>query len=358
MGATVARDASRTLLGLAACVLLGLAAAGVRANGGSDPRPEASPAARLAKGSQASEYWDLAATFDSGHHIFVRFQVTNAGPGDYTAYALGHLVFPDGQVVQFQNGRLERNWQISEDRLRLEVGSSLLDLHAPVQHFEVDKNKKGIKLFFDYTGTGPIRSWPSPPDGYHLDLLTLGGAISGSLWVRGVTAEPVSVEGTVTVTHAWMDDQESELARLRVEPYGMAATADGSHLYAVGVEPTKGPARSWMLVRTGEKWLETDRFAFSRIGDDASAPARYPLPTSLSLRGADVSGRVDFGRTLLRHDPLTLAPALFRWALSLRSKPSQVWLESRYAIEWRGGGKPLALQGKGVTSFYYLNPLK
>ena len=61
---------------------------------------------------------------------------------------------------------------------------------------------------------------------------------------------------------------------------------------------------------------------------------------------------------LLRHDPLALAPAPFRWILSFRSKPSQVWLESRYAIEWLADGEPIAFEGQGVASFYYLNPRK
>ena len=355
---TVLRIGSRTLLGLGACALLGSATTPVRANGGSEARPQASPAARLAQGAEASESWALAATFDSGHRIFARFQVTNAGPGDRTAYALGHLLFPDGRVVQFQNGRLEGKWGISDDRLRLEIGSSVLDLHAPTRRFEVDKNKKGIKLFLDYEGTGPIRSWPTPPDGYHLDLLTLGGAIGGTLWVRDVTPEPVSVAGTVTVTHAWMDDNEFDLTRLRVEPHGMGTTAGDSHFYAVGVEPKNGPPRSWMLVRTGENWLETDGFALSRIGEDESSKEGYPIPASLSLQGDDVRGRVDLGRTLLRHDPMALAPALFRWVLSFRTKPSQVWLESHYAIEWLGGSEPVTLEGQGVSSFYYLNPRK
>ncbi len=351
---------SRALLGLGVLALLGTAVVGVRANGDGvqEARPKGSPAARLARGDQASEYWELAATFDSGHRIFARFQVSNEGPGDNTAYALGHILFPDGRVVPFQNGRLEGSWHISDDRLRLKIGSSVLDLHGPPHHFEVDKNKKGVKFFLDYEGTGPIRSWTTAPDGYHLDLLTLGGPIRGTLWVRDVTAEPVSIAGTVTVTHAWMDDSEFELARLRVEPYGMAAKAGDSHFYALGVKPKKGPTRSWMVIRTSESWLETDGFELSRIGEDESSEKGYPIPRSLSLRGEDVRGRVELGRTLLRYDPLALAPGPFRWILSFSTEPSQVWLESRYAIEWLADGDPITLEGTGVSSFYYLNPWK
>lgn len=346
---------------MAAGLVAAFAAGGIvhaNGDGGQEARSPGSPAARLASGDEASEYWDLAAAFDSGHYFFARFQISNEGPGDRTAYALGHVLFPDGQLVHFQNGRLEGNWRISEDRLRLKVGSSILDLHGPAHHFEVDKNKKGIKFFLDYDGTGPIRSWATAPDGYQLDLLTLGGAIRGSLWARDVTPEPVPVTGTVTVTHATMDDSEFNLAALRIEPYGMAADGGDSHLYALAMERERGPARTWMVIRSGERWRETEGFSVSRVGKDESAKKGYPLPTALLLQGDEVRGRVDLGRTLLRHDPLALAPAPFRFLLSFRSDPSQIWLESRYAIEWLGDDEPLALRGKGASSFYYLNPAK
>jgi hypothetical protein len=348
------------LLGLGACALLAIASAGVRASGEASPEalPQASAAARLAKGDHASEYWDLAATFDSGHRIVARFQVTNEGPGKRTAYALGHVLFPDGRAVRFQNGRLEDAWQISDDRLRLTIGSSVLDLHAPSAHLEVDKNSKGIKIFLDYAAGGPIRSWSTAPDGYHVDLLTLGGAVSGTLWVRDVVAEPIAVSGTVSVTHTWMDASELDLTRRRVSVYGSAAGSGESHLYLLAVEPRQGPARSWVLVRTGEDWLEAQEVAVLDVGEDDSSRKGYPVPRSLSLDGTRVQGRVELGRTLLRHDPLALVPRLFRWFLAFRSEPSEVWIESRYAIEWQGQGRKISLDGTGAASFYYLNPSK
>ena len=339
---------------------LALASVAVHANGDavSQAGLPSSGAARLAKGDQASEYWDLAATFDSGHAIFARFQVTNEGPGDRTAYALGHILFPNGQVVRFQNGRLEGKWRLSEDRLRLEIGSSVLDLHGPSHHFEVDKNARGIKFFLDYEAPGPVRSWSAAPAGYHLDLLTLAGAITGTLWVRDVTPEPVGLVGSVTVTHAWMDASEFDLARLRVENYGAAAKAGDSHLYWVALETKKGAPTSWMVVRAGKSWHETGGFAVSRVGEGQASEKGYPIAQTLLLQGDDVQGRVDLGRSLLEFDPLSVAPAPFRWFLSLRAKPKQVWLESRYAIEWRGEGGPSVFEGRGVSSFYHLNRRK
>lgn len=354
---TSARAAAALVLGLLA-VAVGDSSAPANGDAVEEARPEGSPAARLAHGDEASEYWDLAASFDSGHQLFARFQISNEGPGDRTAYALGHVRFPDGRTVPFQNGRLEGSWRISQDRLRLAIGSSVLDLHGPPHHFEVDKNKKGIKLFLDYDGTGKVRPWTTAPDGYHLDLLTLGAPARGTFWIRDVTPAPVPVSGSVTVTHAWMNESEFELARLRVEPHGMESESGDVHVYALGFTPKTGPARSWMVIRKGLRWLETDGFDLARVGRNASSEKEYPIPTQLLLDGEDVRGRIDIGRMLLRHDPLALAPGPFRWLLSFRTEPSQVWLESRYAIEWLADPEPMRLEGSGVSSFYYLNPWK
>lgn len=360
MRKSVLRTGAREICGLGLGAWLLLVPVAVHANGDAVPeaRLPSSGAARLAAGDEASEYWDLAATFESGHSVFARFQVTNEGPGEHTAYALGHILFPDGQVVRFQNGRLEGKWRLSEDRLRLEIGSSVLDLHGPSHHFEVDKNGQGIKLFLDYEALGSARPWSSSPDGYGLDLLTLAGAITGTLWVRDVTPEAVGLVGTVTVTHAWMDASEFDLARLRIESYGGAAKAGDADLYWLAFEAKKGATSSWMVVRAGENWHESDGFAVSRVGESQSSAKGYPIARTLLLQGDDVQGRIDLGRALLEFDPLSVAPAPFRWFLSLSSKPKQVWLESRFAIDWRGAGAPGVFEGRGVSSFYYLNRRK
>jgi len=354
------RPGRRKLVALGLGAWLGLGAVAVHANGDavSERDPGNPGAARLGRSDRASEYWDLAATFESGHAVFARFQVTNEGPGERTAYALGHILFPDGQVVRFQNGRLEGKWRLSEDRLRLEIGSSVLDLHGPTHHFEVDKNKRGIKLFLDYEAPGSVRSWSAAPEGYSLDLLTLAGTIRGSVWVRDVTPEPVELVGAVTVTHAWINSSEFDLARLRIEGYGGAAKAGDSDLYWVALEGKEGETSTWLVVRSGESWIERGGFAVSRIGKDEASKKGYPIPQRLLLEGDELQGRVELGPARLEFDPLSIAPAPFRWFLSLRSKPKQVWLASRYAIEWQGEGEERVFEGRGFSSFYYLNRRK
>jgi hypothetical protein len=320
--------------------------------------PEAAfPGARLGRADGATEYWDVTAVFEQGHRIFARFSISNEGPGENTGYALGQILFPDGRIVPFQNGRLEGDWSLSDDRLRVKVGSSVLDLHGPPYHFEVDKSKKGVKFFLDYESTGPPRSWKGAPRGYHLDLLTLGGAVRGTLWVRGVVDDPVPVSGRITVTHAWMDEGEPGLLRRRIEPHGVTSADGGTNVYAVhALEVRSSGESTWLVARSGETWREADGFGVSLEGRSDGSEEGYPIPRALVLAGRDVRGRIEIGRRLLSHDPLEVAPRPFRWLLSSRTEPSHVWLESRHSLEWLGAA-PTSFEGSGVSSFYFINPV-
>jgi hypothetical protein len=323
---------------------------------------EISGAARLGKADQASEYWDVTAAFDSGHRLFARFSITNEGPGDRTAYALGQIVFPDGRVVAFKNGRLEGRWRLSEDRLRIQIGSSVLDLHGPIPHFEVDKNKKGVKLFLDFEPlTESARRWLDAPPGLHLDLLALGAPIRGTVWVRELMgdAAPISVVGRVSLTHAWTDESEPGLVRRRVESHVLSAAEGQPQAYSLEVLRTQGSARSWMVVRRADgSWHETGHFEISESGTWPATEERYPIPMIFEIRGEHLQGRIGFGRRILEHNPLDVAPAPLRWLLSFRTKPKNVWLESTLELEWVSAAASFAISGPGLTSFYFLNPMR
>lgn len=325
------------------------------------------PGARLGTKDGSSEYWDVTTVFSSGHRIFARFSISNEGPGDRTGYALGQIVFPDGRVVPFQNGRTESNWNLSPDRLRMEIGSSVLDLHPEAAHFEVDKNRLGIKFFLDYDPGAAIRSWSAAPAGYHFDLLTLAAPIQGTIWVRDATPEPVPVTGTISVTHAWMDETEPDLLLRRIESHLVAP--DGASAYGIDVTGTKGERRRWLVVRRARQaapaeggaandvWWESGSFSIDFVGRHEDSAEGYPIPRALVLAGPEVNGRIDLGRELLHHDPLSVAPRPFRWLLSFRTRPRQVWLESTAKVTATPAGGPFTLEGSGPVSFYFMNPV-
>lgn len=324
---------------------------------------EAAGAARLGKRDQSSEYWDLTVSFASGHRLFERFSISNEGPGDRTAYAIGQVVFPDGRVASFENGRLEGNWELSEDRLRMEVGSSVLDLHGASHHFEVDKNKKGVKIFLDFApGADLPRRWTAAPDGWNVELLALGAEIRGSLWIRdqmGEQTAPLSVSGRVTLSHSWMDESEYRLTRRRIDLYRLAPGAqDAARAWGLQLLPEKGDARCWMLARRPDGTLvESDHLCWTGSGASPAGSDRYPIPASLEASGPDLEGRVELGRRQLEHDPLSLAPRPFRWLLSFRADPLQVWLDAKLALRWTGAGEAFSLAGDGLVSYYFTNPL-
>ena len=68
--------------------------------------------AYLLKSSDAVEYWTLFIELESGHRISQRFLLTNAGPGERNALALGHVMRPDGTRQDYHNGRFEPRWTL------------------------------------------------------------------------------------------------------------------------------------------------------------------------------------------------------------------------------------------------------
>lgn len=314
--------------------------------------PEAvSPASRISDADSSSEYWDLSARFASGHHVFVRFSISNEGPGERTAYAIGQVVLPDGRVAAFQNGRRKGRWSLSDDGLRLVIGSSVLDLHEPLRHFEVDKNKKGQKVFLDFPAdAGAARSWTSAPKGYRVDLLHNGTPVEGTLWIRGLfDDDPLPVEGTLTATHTSMDVTETELTLRRIE---LHADGGAGGVYLVDVLSPQGTAKRWLVVEKGDgSSYQTDDFEIELAGASPDSRAAYPVPARLVVRGPQVSGTIELHRLRVRHDPLEIAPQPFRWLLSFKMEPEHSWFDA--SAELLVDGEPL--EARGVVSLFYVN---
>ena len=327
-------------------------------------RNPSSPAARLSRSDSASEYWDLAALFDSGHRVFARLSISNEGPGDETGYAIGQIVFPDGTVVPFTNGRRKGRWQLSDDGLRMEIGSTLLDWREPVHRLEVDKNRAGIKLQLRFESGRPAGlAWRSAPPGYDVDLVTLNAEVTGTLWARGVVAEPVSVRGSLSATHTWMEQTETELALRRIELRSIAASDESdtaTSVFLLGLTAPSGKRRAWLVAEAnGELLLDTHELEVRLEGSGPASVKGYPVPERLILSGPRIRGEITLEKLLVRHDPLELVPQPFRWFLSFKTRPSQLWLASSYQLVVQGapGEAAIELDGAGATSIFFMNPL-
>lgn len=315
-----------------------------------------SPISRISSSGSASEYWDIVARFDSNHSLFARFLITNQGPGDRTAVATWYLVDPDGMVVPFRNGRRKSRWTLSPDGARLEIGSSVLDQRGSVHSLEYDSTKRGIKIHLRFAPTGPVASTDTGRDSqYAIDLLDIGTPVVGSLWLRGMS-EPLAVNGSISVTHTWMEAGESDLALRRIE-FSSAAEGDGVYL-SVLTEPA-GDRHHWLVVkRDGETVFQTSDFHL-----EIDTPPRwrkgYPMPASLRIVGAGIEGSIDAGPLLVEVSPLEDIPQPFRFLLSFRTRPRRLWALASFDVRFRADPNlpAISLHGSGVTTVTYLNPL-
>ncbi len=319
------------------------------------------PAARLLPGELAHERWDLTARFASGHFLFAEFLITNFGLGDRNAAVIGHVIRPNGQSRRFRNGRRESRWQLSSDRLRMEVGSSLLDQRSPMHQLRV--RKKSTRIELDFYPRGPaVWSADFPPSGYALDLLDPAAQAAGSVWVKGMD-EPVTIHGTGAVTHSWANEAESDLVQRRLEFFLFPDEQSEMSLYLADLTTPHGARSSWLVVKKGQRVVHEAQNFHLRLDGNVKNVGSYYLPQQFSFESAPshphIKGRVELDRLLLLYDPLADIPQPFRFLVSLKLKPRRMWLLSPFEIAFHldQASAPITLTGTGITKVSFLNPL-
>ncbi|MED5262008.1 MAG: hypothetical protein VX574_06395 [Myxococcota bacterium] len=319
-----------------------------------EPTALADPSARLPGGSAASEHWEITVRLDSGHWIMVRFIVTDFGPGDRNAVVLGHVVEPDGQDVLFSNGRFRPYWKLSDDRRRLDIGTSHLDLHEPLYRLFIDKDKARIDLRF------APQSLPSPPagtlpEGYNLEVLALGARVTGTLQMPGMT-EAQSATGHISMIHTWMSDDESELAPHRIEFHALADDA----LYVLDLANGEGRRWNWLLARNSDSNPRSLAGFETSLAGSLSGLSRpeYFVPAGIHWFGTCLDAFAALSRPLLQNDPLEALPQPMRWLVGLRIKPHRVWATSGFEVTLRACSNrpPIQMLGTGITTLTFMRP--
>lgn len=340
-----------TWIGVATTLTLAAVAAG--ANGPSG-LPE--PGARLPGGSAASEYWDLAAHFTSGHRLVARFLITNEGPGKRNGVAIGHVITPDGAAVEFRNGRLEDRWTLSEEGRRIDIGSSLLDLSTSTRKLQITKKRKGVRLLLDWAADASAAHLPRPEaSAYQLDLLNLGTPVAGSLWVRGMDAE-IAVEGRIALTHTWIEGKEAKLAARRID----VVTLDGDRSFFL-TDLTSPDGGRWQCVALAERpggVAVSHTRAPAALGA-ASSVGDYPIPSSIPVALPGSAGSVTLGGPILQLDPLDALPLAVRMVYSFRARPQRIWVDARVELapERAVAGDAPPLGGAGIAAVTFLDSL-
>ena len=302
-------------------------------------------AARLSPAPAAMEYWDVTAVLQSGHRFAARFLITNEGPGTRTAAAIGHLLLPDGTLVQVAWGRTREAWTLSADGRRLKVASAVLDLGQRVIRVEVDSDKRGIKLGLEIEpAAAPVTINPLP-GAYGIAALAPGAA-HGTLWLRGMPA-PVPLEGTLALTHTWMERSEVELVHRRAELFGRSGDVG---LYLADLTLADGQHRGTLVVWRGadvRQRLDDPPVAF---GDVLLAPQdpRYPVAQHWETRGAQARVQARLQREWLRWDLLDSVPQPFRFLLSFKAQPQRVWADADFDLTLAAGETPPAAAARGL----------
>jgi hypothetical protein len=306
--------------------------------------------ARLPEGDAAAEHWDLAAHFASGHRLYARFLITNAGPGERTALAFGHLLRPDGPPVEFRNGRRAGSWQLSEDRRRIAIGSSVLELGDSAHHFEVDNDKRGIEILLDFAADAGARAAPAGPGGYRLELLNLATPAHARILLAGMPA-PERLEGLAVLTHTWFNRDEADLVAQRTDVAGLDPAA---RIFLTEVLTPGGDRWRWLVAGDSDYRGDADGLVFEAAGARGTG---YPIPAALEVRGNDLDGRISLGPTLLEVDPAAALPALLRMVYPFAGKPRHVWVEASadVALKSRSRDAVLRLRGEGIATLVFLD---
>jgi hypothetical protein len=316
------------------------------------------PAAHVLPGEFASEHWDFTARFDSGHLLFVEFIVTNIGIGDRNAAVFGHIVPPEGNPRRFSNGRTEKYWKLSSDRLRMEVGTSLLDMRAP--NYKIQVTKRSVQLDLQLTPAArPLWSPVLAPPGYALDLLALAMPIEGTLWLKGMTA-PLQVRGTVTATHSWTNAAGSSLVLRRVEVFCLQ---EKNSVYGVDITAPDGTQKRWLVVkRPDQAEYMSAHFDLSLTGElKGQRDYGYAVPNVMQIKNAELESQVRLESRVLQADPFVDLPRPFRYlvSLALDLRPRRIWAHSQIELSWQtpAGAVPLQKRSEGITAVTFLNPL-
>jgi hypothetical protein len=313
------------------------------------------PSARPQVAGDAWQYWDLTTRLDSGHHVFARFWITNAGPGSQTGVALGYVVAPDGTAHRFKNGRRQARWTLSEDRRQLDMGSSHLTLRQPAYRLQIEKGSVRVDLRF-----GPETGFAVPdevtPKGYGMAVLALSSSTEGQIWTQGMSDE-LEVRGRTGLVHTWADEPEGELILRRVEFFSLESEPS---LYVLDLTTPEG-VRTQLCVsdsETVELFPSSHGAAFRREAGWSST-RDYWLPESMEFGDDRMRGTVQLEQRLHDHQPLGVIPLPSRWFFSRGMQPFQVWAQTPFHVTLsRGSGElPRQTQGIGVTVVTFLNPV-
>jgi hypothetical protein len=208
--------------------------------------------------------------------------------------------------------------------------------------------------------TQAVWSEKAVPSGYALDLLAAAVPVEGTLWMKGMLT-PLTVKGTVAATHSWTNEAGSSLIRRRLEFFSLQ---EQNPFYGVEFTAPNGTRAKWVVVKpNGSTVYDSNSIEWTLDGRAKEPRERgYEVPATVRVKNAQLEGKAQLERVLLRADPLVDIPHPFRSVVSLALdlRPRRIWALSPYELSFSPTTKTQAalhLQGAGVTAVTFLNPM-
>jgi hypothetical protein len=303
----------------------------------------------LPEGDCAGVYWDLTALFAGGDRVYARVLVTRAGPGDLNAAGVGWWIGPDGAQTHFQNGRGEGefDWSPAGDRIR--IGSTRLEIGADRTAFEVDNDKRGVKVRVAIDAKLAASTAPIFPGDPEVDLLALGLPATGHAWRTGM-AQPRDLRGTATLVRTRYRACESDRSALRVDVHQLSP---GGSALLIHERLVGGAQRSWLGWHARGP-LRTLRPESVALEDWRPEPAGPPMPHRLRPAGGGLTGAIAIGPSHLSIDPLDALPRFVRMLYWFGARPRRIWADATSELA-SSSSEPLP-RGAAIASFSFLRP--
>jgi len=310
----------------------------------------------LPEGDCAGVYWDLTAVFEEGDRLYARVLLSRAGPGDRIAASQGHWLDPAGVPTPFQNGRREGRFTVEADGRRLRIGSTALDLAAAVHRFEVDNDKRGVKLRVEVAAADAVPT-PVHEGALAVDVVHLGSAANARVWRSGLDA-PRALRGRATLVRTTHGACERDLADARVDVHRLAP--GGASLLILELLAA-GQERSWLGWRDGEGALHAVRPAAFSLEAWHPVATGDRLPQRLRPKDHDpagLTGEVAVAEAHLARDPLDALPRVVRMLYWFGASPRRIWADAHSGLVLASAGDANAspLLGPALASFTFLRP--
>ena len=283
-----------------------------------------------------TEWWLFAAELDSGDRVLVEFTLTDVGPGERNAAAIGRWVQRDGEVVAFSRAKLGGDWAQSADGRRMDLQKFVFDRSGRRAQLRVEKSS--VKLALDFAlAPRPLATRTLAGGKWTQELWAGANDVNASLWTKGMTA-PSATKGRIGVTHRLIRGPEAKLAARRLEAFALGREA----LYVL--EVARGArAERWAVAFDARGAVAAQDFAEAAHAEKLSlASPRLALP------GPAVTGSLAAGARLAAYDPLADLPAPIRFVLGLRLRSA--WMASPLEIAVRG--KPQKRTAIASYTFY------